>query len=68
MVIGNFKNLTPDEARTQASGILAKVRLGQDPAADRSSARSAETVRDLLATFMNDHVRAKHKPEPPSSV
>jgi integrase len=62
MVIGNPKSLTPEEARTQASGILARVRLGQDPGADRSAARKAETVRDLFAAFMDNHVRAKRKP------
>ena len=36
MVVGTPKNLTPEEARSQASGILARVRLGDDPAAERS--------------------------------
>ena len=61
MVIGTPKNLTPEEARNQASGILARVRLGDDPAAERSNARKAETISDLLTSFMEDHVRAKRK-------
>jgi Arm DNA-binding domain len=61
MVIGTPKNLTPEEARNQASGILARVRLGDDPAAERSNARKAETVSDLLISFMDDHIRAKRK-------
>lgn len=61
MVIGTPKNLTPEKARTQASGILARVRLGEDPAAERSNARKAETVSDLLSSFMDDHIRAKRK-------
>ena len=61
MVIGTPKNLTPEEARNQASGILARVRLGDDPAAERSIARKAETISDLLTSFMDDHIRAKRK-------
>jgi integrase len=61
MVIGPPKSITPEEARNQASGILARVRLGDDPAAERSNARKAETISDLLTSFMDDHVRAKRK-------
>src|SRR5205814_6192553 len=61
MVIGTPKNLTPEEARNQASGILARVRLGDDPAAERSNARKAENISDLLTSFMNEHIRAKRK-------
>jgi integrase len=61
MVLGTPKNLTPEEARNLASGVLARVRLGDDPAAERSNARKAETVSDLLIGFMDDHIRAKRK-------
>jgi integrase len=61
MVIGCPKTLTPDEARTQASGILARVRLGEDPSAERSNARKAENISELLTSFMDDHIRAKRK-------
>jgi integrase len=61
MVIGTPKTLTPEEARNQASGILARVRLGEDPAAARSNARKAENISDLLTSFMDDHIRAKRK-------
>jgi hypothetical protein len=61
MVLGTPKNLTPDEARKQASGLLAKVRLGADPAAQRAEARKAETVAELMNSFMDDHIRIKRK-------
>jgi hypothetical protein len=61
MVIGSPKNNAPDEARTAASDVLARVRLGEDPAAERSAARKAETVRELFAAFMENHVRSKRK-------
>jgi hypothetical protein len=52
MVIGTPKNLTPEEARNQASGILARVRLGDDPAAERSNARKADNVSELFNAFI----------------
>jgi integrase len=61
MVIGTPNTLTPDQARTQAAALLAKVKLGADPAGERSDGRKADDVRDLLARFMDDHVRAKRK-------
>ena len=62
MVIGTAKTLTPDAARRQAANLLAKVKLGQDPALDRANIRQAETVKDLFATYLDEHVRAKKKP------
>jgi integrase len=61
MVFGTPKTLTPDQARTQAAALLAKVKLGADPAGDRSDGRKADDVRSLLARFMDDHVRPKRK-------
>ena len=61
MVLGSAKNITPDEARNRAAGILAEVRLGGDPAANRSEERAADNVRDLLTSFMDNHVRTKRK-------
>jgi integrase len=61
MVIGTPQTLTPDQARTQAAALLAKVKLGADPAGERSDGRKADDVQDLLARFMDDHVRPKRK-------
>ena len=61
MVLGTPRTLTPDQARSHAAAILAKVKLGADPAGERSDGRKADDVRDLLAKFMEDHVRAKRK-------
>jgi hypothetical protein len=49
MVIGTPGTLTPDQARTQAAALLAKVKLGADPAGERSDGRKADDVRELLA-------------------
>jgi integrase len=61
MVLGTPKTLTPDQARTLAADLLAKVKLGADPARDRSQARKADSVSDLLTSFMDDHIRVKRK-------
>jgi integrase len=61
MVLGTSKNLTPDEARNLASGVLAEVRLGGDPAGAKTAARQAETVRDILDAYL-DQARSLRKP------
>ena len=52
LVLGSLKTLTPDEARKLAASLLAKVKLGADPAAERSRARKAENVGELLDLFL----------------
>jgi integrase len=61
LVLGTPKTLTPGEARKQAAQLLAKVRLGADPSAERTEARKANTVCELMAAFLNDHIRVKRK-------
>jgi integrase len=61
LVLGRSNALTPDQARKLASELLAKVRLGADPAEERSQARTAETLGDLLDLFMDNHIRPKRK-------
>ena len=61
MVIGTPATLTPEQAREAAETLLAKVKLGADPAAERSSARKAETVDDLLDSFIAKHLKPKRK-------
>jgi integrase len=41
--------------------LLAEVRLGADPAAVRGEERKASTVEELIAAYMDGHVRAKRK-------
>ena len=61
LVLGGLNTLTPDEARKLAASLLAKVKLGADPAAERSQARKAENVAELLELFMSNHIRPKKK-------
>ena len=61
MVIGSPDKLTPEEARKQARKLLAKIELGRDPAADRSRARKAETVSEMLELYMKEKIRPTRK-------
>lgn len=61
MVIGSPATLSPEKARAEAEKLLAKVKLGADPAADRTEARRAETVNDLIDHYLDHHVKAKRK-------
>lgn len=61
MTIGSASAVTADQARAKAEKILARARLGDDPGAERMEARAAITVRELVATFLADHVSAKRR-------
>ncbi len=59
--IGSFDELTPEAARKAASGLLAGVRLGGDPAGDRADTRDAISLKALSELFFAEHVDAKRK-------
>jgi integrase len=61
MVIGTPATLTPEKAREAAEKLLASVKLGADPAAERGAARKAETVDELLDSFIEKHLEPKRK-------
>ena len=62
VTLGKHGNLTPDQARSEAKDILAAVRRGANPAAERQAYKAAPTVSDLAARFLAEHVNAKRKP------
>lgn len=53
-VLGSTETLTPEKARELARVALAKVRLGEDPAADRAERRAAKTVGELAPAYSGD--------------
>lgn len=55
MVIGTPATLTPEKAREAAEKLLAQVKLGGDPAAERAKARRADTVNDILDAYIKEH-------------
>ena len=60
--LGDVGELTPDEARKTARTAMSRVRLGHDPAAERSAMRRQITVTALIDEFISEHVEAKRKP------
>ncbi|MGP6112226.1 tyrosine-type recombinase/integrase [Pseudomonas aeruginosa] len=60
--LGQYGELTVEQARSLAQEWLAQVRRGGDPAADKAEARKAPTVKELCAKFMEDYSRQRNKP------
>lgn len=61
VVIGNPETMTPEQARSAAKDMLANVRLGADPAAERAEARAADTISEIAAEWLSRHVEPKRK-------
>lgn len=59
--LGDVGEMTPDQARNAARTALSKVRLGADPAAERSAARRQMTIAALAEEFISEHAQAKCK-------
>lgn len=62
ITIGTPDAMQLEFARNAAKDMLANIRLGADPIAERQAVRRAETVNELIEEYMEGHVRAKLKP------
>jgi integrase len=62
ITVGTHGVLTPDEARSQARLLLARVERGEDPAEQRDNGRQAPTFSEVAKRYMTDHAEAKKKP------
>ncbi|HCF4371602.1 TPA: tyrosine-type recombinase/integrase [Pseudomonas aeruginosa] len=60
--LGQYGELTVEQARSLAQEWLGQVRRGGDPAADKAAARKAPTVKELCAKFMEDYSKLRNKP------
>jgi integrase len=60
--VARVGKLTPEQARAEAKKILGRVALGEDPAAQKAADRKAETLKELIPTFLEE-VKAKKKPK-----
>lgn len=60
--LGQYGELTVEQARSLAQEWLAQVRRGGDPAADKAEARKAPTVKELCVKFMEDYSKYRNKP------
>jgi integrase len=61
VTLGSSSTLAPDEARRAARDILAKVRFGEDPAAERSRLRQTPTFGDFAEKYLSEEGVAKLK-------
>jgi len=57
--LGTPVELSPDDARRIARDMLAQVRQGRDPGAERRQLRQAPTLADLADRYMATHGKAK---------
>lgn len=62
LALGPHGVLTVEQARKRAAELLAAVRQGADPSAERHAERSAPTVAELLDRYFRDYASAKKKP------
>lgn len=60
--IGRFGELSVEQARMIASDLMADVRRGKDPSAQKAADRSAPTVTELCARFITDYSMMRNKP------
>ncbi len=60
--LGQFGELTVEQARFMAQAWLAEVRKGGDPSAAKAAARKAPTMKEYCATFMEDYSKKRNKP------
>ena len=60
--LGQFGELTVEQARSLAQDWLAEVQRGGDPGLDKAEARKAPTVKELCGRFMDDHSKPHNKP------
>ena len=61
MTLGKATTLGADIARKMASEALASVRLGGDPAADKTNRRRDPTINDILDRYISEHVEIRNK-------
>jgi len=60
--IGQFGELTVEQARSIAQDWLADVRKGNDPSAAKLAARMAPTVKELCEQFIEEYSKPRNKP------
>lgn len=60
--LGQFGELTVEQARSLAQDWLAEVRRGGDPGNQKTEARKAPTIKELCTRFMEDHSKLHNKP------
>ncbi len=62
LTLGRANVITADQARELARANLEMVRLGKDPAKDRSEARAVPLFKDFAEKYLTEHAAKKLKP------
>jgi integrase len=62
LTLPHVGDVTPDEARKLAEKERGAIAHGADPAARRAEDKNAETLNELAAMFLAQHVETKRKP------
>ena len=62
LTLGRHGAMTAEQARKAALDALARIRLGDDPQAEKAHQRASLTVSDLIDAFIAEHV-GKCKPQ-----
>ena len=60
--LGRHGIITPEQARDAAIDILARVKRGENPAADKRTERQATTVANLADRFEKEHIVVRLRP------
>ncbi|MDD7973204.1 tyrosine-type recombinase/integrase [Roseinatronobacter alkalisoli] len=60
--LGTTEEFNPEKARERAKELLARVRLGADPAADRRADREMPLFRDFASRYLEEEAETKLKP------
>jgi len=60
--LGQFGELTVEQARIMAQGWLTEIRQGGDPGGAKAEACKAPTMEELCKKFMTDYSRKRNKP------
>lgn len=68
LTVGKHGVLTADTARQKARRILAAVRDGKDPVAERRAYIDAPLVNDLLDRYLAEHVDRRNRPSTAAEV
>lgn len=61
LTIGPLSTMKLEVAKQHAKDLLAQVRLGADPMAERQAIRRGVTVGDLCKAYLREHVEPKRK-------
>lgn len=59
--IGQYGQLTVDQARKRAKELFAEIARGGDPSRERKARRAAETVSELADRYLEEHARVHKK-------